>query len=291
MVLSASIDWSAKYTALYQWAYGVTGWSTVWADQDAPRPDYPYVLLDVISDRKEGGIAEVSRTVDLTRARDVRITPTASNNQTYQVVVNGTVFSYTSDADATVAEIVAGLVAAVGGGAEPVSATDGGTHIDLVGEGEALNPATPRTFTITTSGPIVWQNNDAGNEVETRVSEQLEFTLNLQAFVRNTRTDNAANDPSRNAYNALTTLRASLGLPSVQAALRAADIAVVEELTITDLSEAVDETILSRASMDIRMRTLSVLVEYTGFIEQVSGGSTYSGPRDSPITDTFEVDS
>lgn len=290
MALSAAIDWSTKYSAMYDWVAGASGWTTRWADQDAPRPDYPYMLLDITGDRREGGIPEVTRSVDLTRARDVKVTPTAANNTLYEVVINGTTFGYTSDADATVGEITAGLASAIAGGSEPVTATDNGTDLDIEGDGETLNPATPQLFTITTTGPLTWANNDAGNEVMVTVTEQIEFTLNVQAFVSNTRTDNAANDPGRNAWNMLTTIRASLGLPSVQAALRAVDIAVIEELPITDLSEEVEDTILSRASADVRLRTRSSLVEYQGYITDVSGTGTLDGFKDSPITDTYAVD-
>ena len=113
--------------------------------------------------------------------------------------------------------------------------------------------------------------------------------MNVQAFARNSRTDNEAIDPDRNAYNTLTVLQSSLGLPSVQEQLRAADLALIEELPIIDLSEATEDTLLSRASMDIRMRTLSVLLEYTGFIAEVNGDSVYAGPKDAPINDTYQV--
>jgi len=287
MVLAAAIDWPTKYKAIYDWVSGASGWATRWADQDAPRPDYPYLLLDVISDSKEGGLDEVTRSVDLTRARDVKLTPTAANATLYRVTINGTAFDYTSDADATVAEITAGLVAAITGGTEPVTATDNGTDLDVTG---TLADGVAGLFNIETSGPLTRANNDAGNELQVRATGSTMFTLNIQAFERNTRTDYAATDPGRNAYNMLTTLRASLGLPSVQAGLRAADISVIQEEGITDLSEAVEDTILSRATLDIRMRTLSVLIEYAGFIAEVSGSSLFLGSADSPITDTFAVD-
>ena len=54
MVLATNpIDWTAKYAALFAWANGATGKTTRWADQDEPRPDFPYILLDIIATRKE----------------------------------------------------------------------------------------------------------------------------------------------------------------------------------------------------------------------------------------------
>ena len=291
MVLAAAIDWTAVYSALYGWAYGAIGWTTVWADQPAPRPDYPYLLLDIISDSKEGGIDEVTRSIDLTRARDIKVTPTAQNNTLYRVTINGTDFDYTSDADATIAEITSGLSSAINGGSEPVTATDNGTDVDVAGNDEAANPGTPGLFNVTVTGPLTWSNNDTGNEVAIRTSGSTVFTLNVQGFARNTVTDYQATDPARNAYAQLTTLRASLGLPSVQATLRAAGIALIQELPISDLSEEVEDTLISRATLDVRMRTLHSLTEYVGFIQQVSGDSVFEGSKDSPISDSIAVDS
>lgn len=66
------------------------------------------------------------------------ITPTAVNSTIYTVTVNGIAFSYTSDASATVSEIVAGLIAAINAGTEPVTASGSTTLIltaDAAGEG------------------------------------------------------------------------------------------------------------------------------------------------------------
>jgi len=288
MVLSSALNWAEKYSALYAWAYGATGWTTRWADQNAPRPDYPYLVLDVISDVGLGGVPEVSTSIDLTRARDIRVTPVAANSTLYRVTINGTDFDYTSDADATVAEICAGLSAAISAGSEPVTATDNATSVDIVGDDETGNPGTPGLFNVTAAGPLNWANNDAGNEVAVRTSRLVEFMLNVQGYHANTATDYAATDPNRNAYHTLSTLRASLGLPSVQAALRDADIAVVEETSIQDLSEVVEEGFISRASMDVRLRTVSALTEYTGYIAEVSGESVYDDAG-TPITDAYSV--
>lgn len=49
---------------------------------------------------------------------------TVANDTDYTCTINGTPFKITSDADATAAEISAALVAAINGGAEPVTAAD-----------------------------------------------------------------------------------------------------------------------------------------------------------------------
>jgi hypothetical protein len=57
------------------------------------------------------------------------LTPTVANNFEYTVTINGVEFSFTSDADATAAEIVAGLIAAINAGTEPVTASGSTTLI------------------------------------------------------------------------------------------------------------------------------------------------------------------
>lgn len=293
-IITNPIDWSAKYLTLHAWANGATGLTTRWADQDEPRPDFPYILLDIIATAKEGGIDEVSRTVDLTRARDVKVTPIARNTTTYTVTINAANGVFLSDATATVAEITAGLKAAIDLLGEPVIVTDNATDLDILGDPEVLNPTVPQLFTITVTddfdgAQISRANNDAGSELEVRVTGSREFTLNAQAFERNTRNAKPASNPSTNAYNTLTMLQSSLGLPSVQEQLRGADISLIEELPIADLSEQVEDTLLSRASMDIRMRTLSVLLEHQGFIETVSGVSTFAVPGEPPVIDSISA--
>jgi hypothetical protein len=65
--------------------------------------------------------------------RDVTLTPRANPLATtaYWVRINGTLFSFTTDATPTVAEITAGLVALIDAGSENVNATDNTTDFDV----------------------------------------------------------------------------------------------------------------------------------------------------------------
>lgn len=56
--------------------------------------------------------------------RTVRLTCAAKNATVYTVTVDGTAFSFTSDSDATAAEVATGLAAAINGGSVAVTATD-----------------------------------------------------------------------------------------------------------------------------------------------------------------------
>jgi hypothetical protein len=65
--------------------------------------------------------------------RKVKLTPQANPlaNTAYWVRINGTEFSFTTDATPTVAEITAGLVALIDAGTEDVDATDNTTDFDI----------------------------------------------------------------------------------------------------------------------------------------------------------------
>ena len=59
----------------------------------------------------------------------VTLTPTVANSTAYTVTINGTAFTYTSDSTALATEIVAGLIAAINAGAEPVTASGTSTLV------------------------------------------------------------------------------------------------------------------------------------------------------------------
>lgn len=61
----------------------------------------------------------------------VKLTPIPKDSTQYDVTINGTVFSFVSDASATIAEIVTGLEVAINAGSEPVTATDNATDLQL----------------------------------------------------------------------------------------------------------------------------------------------------------------
>lgn len=62
-----------------------------------------------------------------------KITPVAANSRAYTVTIDGVDYTYTSDASATVAEIVTGLIALINAatGTHGLVATDGTTHLVL----------------------------------------------------------------------------------------------------------------------------------------------------------------
>lgn len=80
--------------------------------------------------------------------QSIKLTPVAVNDTLYRVTINGVDFDYTSDADATVAEITLGLTTAINGGSEPVTATDNTTDLDVDADiaGEVFSLDVDRTL-------------------------------------------------------------------------------------------------------------------------------------------------
>lgn len=48
------MNWATLQNALYAFANGATGLTTVWARQNAPRPAYPFQVLEIIAESQAG---------------------------------------------------------------------------------------------------------------------------------------------------------------------------------------------------------------------------------------------
>jgi hypothetical protein len=86
---------------------------------------------------------------------DTATIDTVVNDTLYSATINGTLFTYTSDASAVDTEIRDGLVAAINGGAEPVTAAPGASNTytltaDVAGDGFSLVVDTNQSFVVTT---------------------------------------------------------------------------------------------------------------------------------------------
>ena len=104
-----------------------------------------------------------------------------------------------------------------------------------------------------------------GEEIEVLATAPEEFTLTVQTYV-----DLAAgaNNSNTDAFKFASKVRASLGLPSIDAALGVAGISVVEDLPVLDTTVVVNAEWESRATFDVRMRTASQMSESTGYIDK-----------------------
>lgn len=128
-------------------------------------------------------ITQLSR-YDLTNA--VRQIATISavvaiDNTTYTVTINGTVITYISDASATVAEIITGLVNAINLNPVPVTAAEAGTTFTLSADvvGTAFTATVNSNMTITATVP-----NVASVIAETAFLTKMENTI-LASFATN----------------------------------------------------------------------------------------------------------
>lgn len=74
---------------------------------------------------------KIGRLEETPVAQSIKCTPAAVNNATYIVGIDGTEFEFEADATATVAEITAGLEAAINAGSVAVTATDNTTYLQL----------------------------------------------------------------------------------------------------------------------------------------------------------------
>ena len=106
----------------------------------------------------------------------------------------------------------------------------------------------------------------AGKEIEFLSTNLIAFTLSLSFHV-----DRAAgaNTPGSRGMSLAAKAQASLGMGIVLDYLRAAGIAVIEELGINDTSVVVNGEWLSRATMDVRMRTTTQMTYESGYMASV----------------------
>jgi len=148
------------------------------------------------------------------------------NDTDYDIYINGTKFSFTSDSDATAAEIAAGLVAAVNAGSEPVTATDdadgtftlsadvSGTAYTLKIDSKCTQEAFTITETIGTTMNAIVDESDAWYGIV--LTDRTQATVELMAAWAETRTkvfgtaSADANIPDTTAAADATTIAATL---------------------------------------------------------------------------------
>jgi len=121
------------YHTRFPEVYRLYGSLTEMTDDNFTVDDLAYKMAAVMfaqSPRPEQIVVGRRATAPL---RDVKLTPRANPlaSTAYWVKINGVLFSFTTDATPTVAEITAGLVALIDAGSENVDATDNTTDFDV----------------------------------------------------------------------------------------------------------------------------------------------------------------
>lgn len=105
---------------------------------------------------------------------------------------------------------------------------------------------------------------DQGQEIQIQTIGPREFTLNIQIHHKR-----PAAGPSRDAVAMAGRLEASLDQLRSREILTAGGLSVIESLPVLDISALENATWISRASLDVRFRTTSVMTERTGYIDKV----------------------
>lgn len=111
------------------------------------------------------------------------------------------------------------------------------------------------------------------------------ITVNLEV---QTKPEDDDNDPDKSAMHFMSVAQASLGRTVIWQNLQAAGLAVIEEGTIVDLSSVVEDSWLSRASMDVVFRlTFKVIPDQAtdgeSYIEKVVVNSDFG------VADSIEI--
>jgi len=105
-----------------------------------------------------------------------------------------------------------------------------------------------------------------GEEIEFLATGPVQFTLALSFHVDPTA---GGNEPAGRARALATKAQASLGLLAVLDHLSGAGLSVIAEEGVTDTSVVVNGEWLSRATLDVRLRTASQMTQRLGYIDKV----------------------
>lgn len=106
-----------------------------------------------------------------------------------------------------------------------------------------------------------------GAEVELRVRGERQLTVSVNVYAQ--QRPGKPYDPTQGALSIAERIRASLGLPSVLAALREAGLSFIDSTPAQDLTWLQDANFVERRQMDIRFGLASVVSERVGFIATV----------------------
>lgn len=123
-------------------------------EDDFNNTDPVYEIAQKLFGQTTVGARPPSIVVGRRQVDKVVLTPTVANNTVYTVTINGTAYTYTSDADATAAEIVGGLDTAIGSPAGITATVMSGTlEVQVTVPGTAWSLTTSTNLTQVNSTP------------------------------------------------------------------------------------------------------------------------------------------
>lgn len=248
MTLYCPEDWAAQIDAIGDWLESETSLEVIEKNQNGPSPTKSYVGTGVLAPPIPVGrswpqsflAVQVISLIDL----DV-----------YTVTLGVTPYSFTADADATTAEVVAGLVAAIPG-AESSTAFPG--VVILAGHDlETL---------------IAVTTNLRPKRLDFRVAES-EFTLSVDCYAAK----QASGASPETAIPLVMPLWLSVEREDVQERLRDAGLAILEVLGVRRLPVTKNGAWEDRAGFDLRLRTLTRSGSLLDYIETVATEGVVDG--------------
>ena len=130
-----------------------------------------------------------------------------------------------------------------------------------------------RQRTLDADDKVVGEDPTAGAPVtnEEMTYQPVQWTLTIQAHAD---PDGGGNDPGCNPMFLIGRLKRSLDQTKHTDRFREAGVSIVDKLDVTDTSVVEGGVWISRATMDVILRTASVITERTGFIDKVELKST-----------------
>lgn len=121
--------------------------------EDFATTDQAYIIAQKLFGQSTVGAVPPSIVIGRRQVDEVTLTPTVANSTVYTVTINGTPYTYTSDATATAAEITAGLDAAIGSPAGITVTDNTGTltvEVTTPGTGWSISTSTNLAVAFTT---------------------------------------------------------------------------------------------------------------------------------------------
>jgi hypothetical protein len=114
---------------------------------------------------------------------------------------------------------------------------------------------------------------DPGEEIEIETTVPCTITVRGQAYVNLT----DSREPQYNAMNLVTRAQSRLHLPSVQQDFYDANISVINDNGVENISEVLNDAFVSRAALTVAFGATLSLSEFTGYIKTVQIISTDLG--------------
>jgi len=260
------IDWGTVEAALYSWLSGIVP-NVIFEDQRIPSPSYPYCSVLLLASSRKGGKDNQIITTDLTRAKNILVTPTVQDLTLYSINIGANTANYTSGIHATAAQITAGLAAQMARWPQTV--------VDNVG---TLTVSASSVFNILVTANLSWANNDFGHEnVATttgtrKVTYQLTFHNN-EANMRAATTEAGSVSGMAFAEAAVSSLsqQATIDL------LWGAGIGIVAEQGAHKMDMVINGEWVSRGIVDIQFNIGTLTTGDNGYIATAPAGGTVDG--------------